>query len=237
MKKKQVATPSKTSRQEVDAAVMQQVCEQHGEESLKALTIRATLTKSLDDAQNLDGYAAQEKCSACFLPIFLKALIERDDALTVLFEVGRVRFDKRGMREVDSAMSAGKEFGPHLAAFEFRETLRDGWTPAQAVKINSHQIAEYAKQGDIFLVCAVAQAIKRCEGSPERFVRSAEAWLLRAWLPLALWTCESAEMERRARMAFQLLRKNGANIPPLPKGSAFDRLASKVRQTIKRGRR
>ncbi len=225
------------TRTMADARVMKQAVMQFGADSIETLTIRATLTKVLYDAQNLDGNLVQMGKTAKFLPRLIKALCERDDALQTVLDYGRVRFDKKGMREVYSAMNKGEEFGPQMAAFEFRESLRDGWSPAQAVLIHSPRIAECSRAGDTSLVLAIADAIKKQRRSPQAFQRSSEAWLLRAWVTLALWTCDGKRMEERIGEAAALLSRQGVMLPQIPEGSDLDSLARKVRHTLKSGQR
>lgn len=225
------------TRKMADTRLMRRAVGQFGADSIEALTIRATLTKVLDDAQNLDSYLVQMGKAAKFLPRLIKALHERDDALQTVLEYGRVRFDKKGMREVYSAMNKGEEFGPQMAAFEFRESLRDGWSPSQAVLIHSPRIAEYSRAGDTSLVLAIADAIKKQRRSPQVFQRSAEAWLLRAWVTLALWTCDGKRMEKRITDAAGVLSQNGVPFQHIPLGSDLDTMARRVRHTLKHGRR
>ncbi len=219
------------------ARLMRRAVGEFGADSIEVLTTRATLTKVLDDAQNLDGYLSEMGKAAMFLPRLNQALFEREDALQTVLDYGRVRFDKKGMREVYLAMSKGEEFGPQMAAFEFRESLRDGWSPSQAVLIHSPRIAEYSRIGDTSLVLAIADAIKKQKRSPKAFQRSVEAWLLRAWVPLALWTCEGRRMDERITEAANVLSRNGVPFQHIPSGSDLDTLARKVRHSLKHGRR
>lgn len=83
------------TRKMADTRLMRRAVGQFGADSIETLTIRATLTKVLDDAQNLDGYLVQMGKAAKFLPRLIKALCERDDALQTVLDYGRVRFDKK----------------------------------------------------------------------------------------------------------------------------------------------
>lgn len=100
-----------------------------------------------------------------------------------------------------SAMKEGdakKAFGKRTLEL-IRESLRDGWPLERAMAINSDGIQRmivenyppfFVELGDLF----------RTHGR-KPFQRDLSAWIVRAWLPLCLWECESDGEEAYLRFS------------------------------------
>lgn len=225
------------NQDEIKSSLLKSAVSKYGVKSLEFLTLEAALSKALWDARLLDEHSKSVGRKEVFLQRLLHALATDQSAAARLLAYGQVRLDKKGMREVFLAWKRGEDGAPQMAAYEFRASLRDGWTPSQAVTINSAQLAEYSRKGDVSLILAMADAIKTHKRKPEEMQWSNEAWLLRAWMPLVLWNCKAAEIDRRVREAASLLKQVGGFAQQVPTGKALDTLARKVRNTLKQGRR
>ncbi len=208
----------------------------HRVSSWETLGLIGKLSQARLDVHNLDTWTTDPQRAFYYRIQYLNAL-RSQDAVQAIYQVGRLSWDKKATRTVKDAHVAGKDTTVPILAFRFRELLRDGNSWEQTVQICSYAVNQAIRDGREHLFSSLGDIEKRFRSNPEDFVRSAEAWMIRAWLPLGLWNCDSREAEQRVKEAHHCLTSGGGRLPHLPDFPAFEHLYSKVRSRLATGRR
>ncbi|QIF00072.1 hypothetical protein [Roseimicrobium sp. ORNL1] len=81
-----------------------------------------------------------------------------------------------------------------------RETLRDGWSLAEAFSVHQAQCAQRVRLGRIDFTIALGKLLDEAQRRPEKFTRNCKDWLLRMWFPLHLWECPADGEEAWSRL-------------------------------------
>jgi hypothetical protein len=94
-----------------------------------------------------------------------------------------------------------------LYLHQFRELLKDLWSPEDATVILADAIQERAKHGDYQFAKDLGDVVADYRRRPERFTRNTSGWIARGWLTLRLYECppDGLEAFRRAGEAASLL--------------------------------
>ncbi|MDZ4288726.1 MAG: hypothetical protein U0984_12245 [Prosthecobacter sp.] len=109
----------------------------------------------------------------------------------------------RGANAIRKAMAKCEAKGYTVYYLEhLRELVRDRWPVGLALKsIPAEFIAERQAEGDAAFFVQLGKELERIRATPQTFLRSFEAWILRAWIPLGIWRFKSA------KQAWPLLRR------------------------------
>lgn len=175
------------------------------------LAIEVHLRASFASACTLD-----ERAEACgevgmFLRTFMNSVFCDPGFFRALFDVARVPFDKTALRPVAEAMERGEDTTAAYLLFYFRERLKDGFTPESTLRYYGEAIGAEIADGNIWLLERLA------DSSRQTYKHTSQRWMLRAWMPLALWQDVTAEeKERRLRAAWRVTKAAGLSIPDLP---------------------
>jgi len=118
---------------------------------------------------------------------------------------------------VQTALISGNDIAlsAKLATHCFREALRDGFTPEEALQKTYLPFEKMQSAGHIRFFEELSEIVRKHRKKP--FQRSLKDWIIRAWLPLCLWECDSVEALKRMEEAAGLL---GIAVPNLGQFSA-----------------
>jgi hypothetical protein len=166
---------------------------------------------ALQHANSLDAHANEAGREGGFLIQFMASIFLTPGFLNALLAVAQVPLDRKTIHPVTSAQRRGQDTRGPFILMRFRESLKDGWSPAQALQIHTESISEELGKGNTALLIGLAAAVKKPP------TKSLQEWILNAWLPLALWQPVPMEVkEDRLRQAFLTLSAVGTTMPPWP---------------------
>lgn len=200
--------------------------------------VRYQLLVAFDDARTLDERGAKANKVSVFLQSFMESVFNADGFYFALFERALLPADRRSMSPVHKAMERGEDTRAAWLLVWFREKMKDGWPVKDALRCHGKEIGELFAEGNDWLLERLSEAARK----PYRR-RSAHDWIVRAWLPLALWQEVSAdEKVRRLHAAWKVQKKAGVQVPDWPEENAKDpypvqALIRRARSTVKRARR
>ena len=189
--------------------------------------------QAVDDATRLD-VIANEFGKPEGLTAELMATLEKGDAAWIeIWKLARLPLNQKTTRGLFSGDRTAEERSWTL--YVFRELLRDGTDLKYALTAIFPRIAEF-HIGDAKMILKLAKIIKRRLASPASFARGAEAWILRAWLPMGLWQLEPKVCELRLRHGYELMKNAGVSMPAdFPAQGDLDKAIRRVRSKLKVG--
>ncbi|MBL9145336.1 MAG: hypothetical protein JNM99_16785 [Verrucomicrobiaceae bacterium] len=219
---------------ELGSMIVGNVIDSFGPSDWQLLGVKRCLSQAYDDARQLDAWATSSAICWDFRNGFVDSL-KQLEAANAFFQVGRLAWDAKATREIQRASREGRDTTLPLLTYGLRELLRDGWNWQQVrAEKAKEQIEDALQQGLPGAFAAIGAVEKANERKP--LMRSAEGWILRAWLPLALWRCQNnGEIEMQVRRAYDLLVSIDVPMPPLPAPTAFFSFVDKVRHRLKAG--
>lgn len=195
------------------------------------------LKRAFVDARTLDADATTAGTEAKFLAGFLQSVFFDEGFFQALRERARVPEDQKSLRAIRAAQKSGENERAAGALWLFRERLKDGWPARDALVWHRQEIGECLAEGSVWLLERLAESVR------ETYSPSPQRWLLRAWLPLALWQdVSTGERERRLRAAGEAETAIGQVLPPFPLPDGREpypiaTLLRTTRATIKRASR
>ena len=201
--------------------------------------IEGTLNTAFNDARRLDRLAYKLCFTGWFRRQLLDSLETGERAWNVVTAVTNLPKDMKVNLGLKKAKAEKKNIDPALWNREFRETLRDGWTAQAALAKYADRICSMVKRGRLDALELLGQTISEHSNKPLK--RSLEAWVKRAWLPLALWQCDIIEASNRLQAAHTVMSKSSfLNVIPFPVPGTSDKLRDafeRVGKSIKAGKR
>lgn len=210
-KLKKVAQIVKHLRENSDAitAYINELCDTHHEalNEFQRSAIHSYAYKAFLDAKSLD----YEDDSEDFLTLFIFSTLDSGFVSEILY-FEKFPFNKKSMRLAFNEYKASGNIRTGFITFHFREYLRDGFSIERAHEFLAEEIAEEIKTGNFKLLTTLAEIKKKPLPT-----HSPTGWIIRAWIPLALWQTEERDvLERRVKRARLALFKAGANVPDIP---------------------
>jgi hypothetical protein len=164
------------------------------------------LERAVRDCRTLDE--SEENKDAFFLKRFLTAM-QAADSVSWIHGFVIYPMDGRAMREIKEAAKKSPEHERNaLTIHHLRELVRDKFSPSDALIGIAAEIKIGLEAGDVDLFERLGLELERMRKQPQNYGRSVEAWIRRAWLPLALWEFSGSKEAwptlKRAAMANQL---------------------------------
>lgn len=220
----------------LDNAIIERAISAYRPSKWETLGIIGKLNQARNDVHNLDSWTTDPQRAFHYRIQYLNAL-RSPDAVQAIYQVARLSWDKKATRSMTDAHAQSLDSTVPILAFRIRELLRDGNGWEKTIQICCDSVNEAIREGREHLFSTLGEIETRYRSNPEGFVRSAEGWMIRAWLPLGLWICDSREAERRITEAHHCLASGGGRLPHMPNFPAFEHLYSKVRSRLATGRR
>lgn len=190
------------------------------------LLARGILDRAATDRAMLDVHARDRSQAPVPFRLDVPAVLE---SVRVLAERRQQAFSA-GKRPMDAAMLRGEweDAADKRALHDFRETLRDGWEPARALELHADVIAGRAAACRVFFFESLGVILKEYRLTPAKYERTLSDWMVRLWLPLALWECPADGNEAFARVCAAASLMGG----PVPSLTAFLNAWKNVRSRI-----
>jgi hypothetical protein len=198
--------------QEVVKLVLEECAKVHylsegkkGEKAFSPSTIASTkwhLERAVRDCQVLDSMENSQ--DAFFLNRFLSG-IQATDSIGWIHAIVVYLDEKSHSAITKKPKMSAEEYQAALALHYFRELVRDQLSPSEALPAIASQIQERAESGDTEFFERLGKALAEVRLNVKKRGRGIEGWIRRAWLPLCLWQCASAEeawqiLKRAARL-------------------------------------
>lgn len=163
--------------------------------------VKYFLNRAVRDCHVLDGGPW-----GFFAERLMKSLARTDAPLRV-FRYSTLSEDMGKWGKVEEAYDRSIEDGERaMMLYRLRELASDRLPLSDILAILAPDIEAKAKGGDVRFFEAFGEELGKIRKNPESFHRKDVQWMVRGWLSLALWTCESVgEVEDLAERTFPLI--------------------------------
>lgn len=188
---------------QLGTSLISKIIDEFAPNEWELLGIERCLGQSYTDVCNLDAWASKSEVSIYYRSRFLSYL-KHPKASEALYRVGRLPWDKKATREISRPQNDSGQTSMAILAHGLRELLRDGWTWEQVRKEIGKPLIDEALNAKAAGLFKTLRAIER-QQKKSPFQRSPERWILRAWIPLGLWTCSAKEGDSRVEKAHRCL--------------------------------
>jgi len=172
------------------------------------------LSKAFSDACRLDSFAVVHGADPSFLSDFTRSVFADRGFLRWLVKVAFLREDGKSMRPINNARQVGTGESAAVIAWNIRERMKEGYSAEEALRLHRDVIGRQIEAGDVQLIKALAVVVD------ETHKPTLQRWIIRAWLPLALWQeVPPAQKEERLHAAWKVAKASGVPLDDWPKSN------------------
>lgn len=179
------------------------------------LAVEFRLRSACEDARLLDEDAAACGRPQIFFLTFIESVFSDTGFFPALCALAQNPLDRKTARPLADAIKRGEDGNAASVLIRFRERLRDGFNAEDALRWYGVEIGEELAKGNLRLLERIAEAAR------EIYKPTVQRWILRAWLPLALWQeIPASTREERLRAAWDVCKACGLSMPVFPEPTA-----------------